>query len=62
MAIYNRDLMPGLETLFMPADGRFLAHSSTGVKTVALNHGNLDPFVPPLVAEALKKSLVGSGE
>jgi pantetheine-phosphate adenylyltransferase len=54
LALMNRELNPEIETLFlMPrATNSFL--SSSLVKEIASLGGDVDPFVPPAVAQALK--------
>lgn len=56
MALMNRHLKPSIETIFvMPAE-QFSYTSSTLVKQVARYGGDVSHFVPPNVAEALKKA------
>lgn len=54
LASMNRNLAPGIESLFlMPAD-EYSFISSSLVKEVAVLGGNVSDFVHPLVDEALK--------
>lgn len=56
MALMNRHLESNLETLFVMPNEQFSYTSSTLVKQVAKFGGNVAHFVPPNVAEALKKA------
>jgi len=51
----NAELSPGLETILLAPAPRFAHVSSTLVRQIALAGGDASPFVPPAVAEALKK-------
>ena len=54
MALMNRHLEPKLETLFVMPNEQFSYTSSTLVKQVAKFGGDVQHFVPPNVARALK--------
>ncbi len=54
MALMNRHLEPQLETLFVMPNEQFSYTSSTLVKQVATFGGDVQNFVPPNVARALK--------
>lgn len=56
MALMNRHLEPNLETLFVMPNEQFSYTSSTLVKQVAKFGGDVAHFVPPNVADALKKA------
>jgi len=56
MALMNRHLQPKLETLFVMPNEQFSYTSSTLVKQVAKFGGDVAHFVPPNVAEALKRA------
>lgn len=56
MALMNRHLNPELETLFVMPNEQFSYTSSTLVKQVARYGGDIAHFVPPIVAEALKRA------
>lgn len=56
MATMNRQLT-GVETVFLPADSRYLHLSSTMIKEVASLGGDVSGFVPKA---ALKKLLAGA--
>ena len=54
MALLNRELT-GIDTVFVLGDARLEHVASSLVKDVARHGGNIDSFVPPAVARALKK-------
>ncbi len=56
MALMNRHLEPQVETLFVMPNEQFSYTSSTLVKQVAVYGGDVTHFVPPIVAEALKRA------
>lgn len=49
-----RKLMPGLESVFLTPAEEFAFLSSTIVREVAIHGGNIDEFVPAVVAHAIK--------
>jgi pantetheine-phosphate adenylyltransferase len=49
----NRAMNDNIETVFMMADAEYQAIASKLVKEIARLGGDIDSFVPPLVAEAL---------
>lgn len=49
----NRALNADIETVFLMADARCQAISSKLVKEIARLGGDVDPFVPPFVSQAL---------
>lgn len=53
MAQANKKLNPEIDTLFVVTDPGLVHISSTLVREVAVNHGELDPFVTPTVKRAL---------
>lgn len=55
MARTNAELSAGLETILLAPAPRFAHVSSTLVRQIALAGGDASPFVPPAVAEALKR-------
>ena len=61
MALMNRHLEPQLETLFVMPNEEFSYTSSTLVKQVARYGGDVQKFVPPNVAEALKRAYATTG-
>lgn len=54
-AIANKKLAPQIETVAIMTDERHLHISSTTVREVAELDGDVSLFVPPFVAEALRK-------
>lgn len=54
MAHLNRQLVPGLETLFILAATRYSFVSSTMVKEIARYGGDVSKLVPPATLKALK--------
>ena len=56
MALMNRHLQPGVETIFVMPNEEFSYTSSTLVKQVAKYGGDISHFVPPNVAAALRKA------
>jgi pantetheine-phosphate adenylyltransferase len=54
MALTNRSLASGIETIFMVPSLDTTYISSTLVKQIAQFHGEVTGFVPPPVAEALR--------
>jgi pantetheine-phosphate adenylyltransferase len=57
MALMNRRLQPGLETIFLPASETFSFISSKLVKEVISLGGNISGLVPPLVEDKLKRRI-----
>jgi pantetheine-phosphate adenylyltransferase len=57
MALMNRRLQPGLETVFLLAGEAFSFISSRLVKEVISLGGNINGLVPPLVEQRLKERL-----
>ena len=55
MALMNRHLSPGLETVFMIPSVETTFISSSIVREIALHGGSLEGLVHPVVAAALKK-------
>ncbi len=56
MSLINRKLNPSLDTIFIPAEERFLFLSSSAVKAVALSGGDITGFVPePLKQKILQR-------
>ncbi|UVK78044.1 MAG: pantetheine-phosphate adenylyltransferase [Sodalis sp. Fse] len=57
LAKMNRQLMPSLESVFMMPAETWSYISSTLVKEVALHGGDLDHFLPPLIAKRVRERL-----
>lgn len=55
MAQANAVLLPGLETLLLPASSFAAGISSSLVRQIASFHGDVTPFVPPGVVEQIQK-------
>lgn len=53
MASMNRALVPEIETIFLTPADRFTYISSSLVRVVIENGGDVSQFVPPIVAEAI---------
>ncbi len=60
MALMNRRLAPGIETMFMMAGEAYSFISSKLVKEVIGLGGNISGLVPPSVEERLRKRFRGS--
>ena len=58
MALMNRRLQPGIETVFLMAAETYSFVSSKLVKQVASLGGNITGLVPPMVEERLRERLV----
>jgi pantetheine-phosphate adenylyltransferase len=58
MAQTNRILAPDIDTMFLITSLEYAYLSSTTVKEVADYDASIDHFVPPVVAEALKKKML----
>ena len=57
MALMNRHMQPQIEVFFMMTSLEHLYVSSSRLKELARFGANIDEFVPPLVAERLRKKL-----
>ena len=57
MALMNRDLHPGIETLFLAPDARYSYLSASLVREIASLGGDVSSFVAPLVRERLLDKL-----
>lgn len=55
MAQANAVLLPGMETLLLPASSFAAGISSSLVRQIASFHGDVTPFVPPGVVEQIQK-------
>ncbi len=61
MALMNKRLWPGIETVFLMPGEEFIYLNSTLVKEVARCHGQTDDFVTPNVGAALKARFAAPG-
>ncbi len=57
MALMNRRLDPGIDTIFLMPSETYTYVNSTLVKEIARHGGAVDPFVPPNVLERLSAAL-----
>jgi len=55
MALMNRNLAPGTETIFLMPSEKYTYLSSTLIKEIARNKGEISRFVPEIVAKKLKR-------
>ncbi len=55
MALMNKHLYSDVETLFMMPSQEYLSVSSSRLKELARFDRNVDEFVPPMVAKALRE-------
>ena len=59
MALMNKHLAPKIEIVFFMTSQEYLYVSSSRLKELVRFGASIDEFVPPIVAEALKKKLRG---
>ena len=59
MALMNRKLDPSIETIFLTPREEYTYLSSRIVKEIARLGGNVEAFVPPSVARALREKFAG---
>jgi len=55
LANINKELAPGIETVFLPTSPSLAVVSSSMVKEIARNNGDISRFVPKHVAESVSK-------
>lgn len=55
LASMNRQLHPAIESIFLMPAERYMCISSSLVREIAALGGEVQPFVPPLVVQALRK-------
>ena len=55
MAVTNRRMMPGLETLFVPSSADFDPVSSTIIREIATRGGKLLDLVPPQTVHCVRE-------
>ena len=55
MALMNRELKEHCETLFMMPSPEYSFVSSRLIKEIARCNGDITPFVPPIVSEAIRE-------
>ena len=61
IAMINRKLDDGIETLFMPSSEKYTYISSTAVKEMARYGANLETFVPMEIIDDLKRKVESEG-
>lgn len=57
LANMNRRLHPKLESIFLTPAEQYSFISSTLVREIAVLHGDVSPFVHPIIVEALKSKI-----
>ncbi len=56
MALTNKKLNPGVETIFLATDEKYMYLSSSAVKEIAAFHGDVTEFLPPeILDDVLRK-------
>ncbi len=55
LALVNRSLNDGVETVFIPTDPKYFSVRSSAIKELAGYGGDVGKMVPPIVQEALRK-------
>lgn len=55
LAQTNRVIAPEVDTLFLTTNLKYSYLSSSTVKEIAMFHGNIDPFLHPMVAEKVRE-------
>lgn len=60
IALLNHRLYPEVDTIFLPAREEHLVLSSTLVRELSRYHADTTPFVPPVVARALRQRFQGA--
>ena len=61
LAMTNKSLHSGIETIFMPTDPKYFVLRASAIKEIAEMGGNISTMVPPIVADALTARLNGPG-
>lgn len=61
MAMANREIVAGLETVFLPAAGSRAFISATIVRDIHRWNGDVSPFVPPPVVDAMARMRARDG-
>lgn len=57
LGLANRDISPGIETVFLLTEHEYVWVSSSLVKEIASNGGDIGRYVPPAVRDALAAKL-----
>lgn len=58
MALINKKLNPGIETLFLNTNEQYMYLSSSVVKEVARNGGDIACFVHPAVEKDIRNAII----
>jgi len=58
MTVYNRRLGPHVETMFLPADERYIHLSSSAVRELAAFGADLSEYVPAALAEEVRERIM----
>lgn len=62
MALLNKNLDPEIETLFMMTNINYSFLSSSAVKELASNGGNIEGLVPDCIKDEIEKKFSNTGE
>ncbi len=62
MALTNKKLNPELETVFLATRAKYMYFSSSIVKEIGRNHGNIKDFVPAVVREDIQNRVCKGAE
>lgn len=54
LSMTNKELNPGIETVFLPTDPQYFVLRSSAIKEIAKLGGDVSRMVPPVVAKALR--------
>lgn len=55
LAMTNKQILPSLETLFIPTDPNYFILRSSGIKELAMYGADISTMVPPIVANRLRE-------
>ena len=55
LAMTNKQILPSLETLFIPTDPNYFRLRSSGIKELAMYGADISTMVPPIVANRLRE-------
>lgn len=58
MALTNKKINEDLETIFLTANSKYMYLSSSIVKEIAYNGGDISEFVPPQTIDDIKKEII----
>ena len=61
MALTNRSMAPGIETVFVMSSQKHSFYNSSIVKQIVSLGGDISPFAPECVARRLREKLCGEG-